>query len=253
MSVRIFVAPNALIQGAQQLSGEEHHYLTRVRRQEVGATICLLDGEGHWADAEIIAIDEHATTIQAALPQEIEPARFALTVAPALIKGERMDQAISKMVELGVQRISPITTKHTIVRLTSERAARRLTRFQSVARAAARQSRNARPPTIDAIRSFEDFLAQVPDAELRLIPETTSVCTPLAQTLPATTPRSVVAIIGPEGGFANTELTQAKEAGFLPVSLGPRILRAETACIAVTAMLMFRYGDLGLIHSDTAP
>ncbi len=254
LSVRVFVEPSALVRGELQLLGEEHHYLTRVRRQEVGATICLLDGDGRWADAEIIAIDEQSTTIRVALPQQMRPATFSLSVAPALIKGERMDQAISKMVELGVQRISPLTTEHTIVRLVGERAGRRLARFRSVCKAAARQSRNARPPSIDPIRSFEDFLAQASQAELKLIPETASGnAPPLAKVLPSTPPRSAVALIGPEGGFSTAELVLAKDAGFTPVSLGPRILRAETACISITAMLMFRYGDLGLIHSDDGP
>lgn len=247
LSVRIFVDAEALKAGPLAIRGEEHHYLVHVRRQAEGATVCLLDGQGRWADAEILAISDGTTELLVAEPTLVGAPAFALTVVPALIKGERMDQAISKMVELGVARICPVTTERTVVRLKGDRAKSRHKRFESLAKAAARQSRNPNPPSIEPIGSLSALLAKPPAADLLLIPEASGAATSLAGVLPSAAPASAVVLIGPEGGFSPTELAAAGNAGFAPVSLGPRVLRAETACIAIASILAFRYGDVGSI------
>ncbi len=233
--------------GPITLSGEEHHYLTKVRRQMPGATVCLLDGNGRWADAVIESVESATTQLTIAPPTRIAPADFALTIAPALIKGERMDQAVTKLVELGTTAICPLTTERTIVRLKGNRAASRHARFESLAKAAARQSRNPLPTSISPIQSLRAFLESAPEATLKLIPEASGTTRPLAELLPEQTPRSATVLIGPEGGFTPGEIDLAREAGFLSASLGPRVLRAETACIAVASILSFRYGDVGSI------
>ncbi len=247
MSVRIFVDPDALIAGTLTIRDEEHHYLVHVRRQTVGASVCLLDGHGRWADAKVVSIYDGSTELLVDEPTMVGVASFALTIVPAIIKGERMDQAITKMVELGVARICPITTERTVVRLKGDRAKRRLDRFESITKAAARQSRNPRPPQIAPIQSLAELLVAPPAAELSLIPEASGAAPLLAQALPEAKPTSAVVLVGPEGGFSAAELSGAEEAGFVAVSLGPRVLRAETACIAIASILAFRYGDVGSI------
>ncbi len=247
LSVRIFVDADRLAVGPLEIRGEEHHYLVHVRRQAVGATVCLLDGQGRWADAEILAIGDGVTELAVAEPTLVGSPAFSVTVVPALIKGERMDQAITKMVELGVARICPVTTERTVVRLKGDRAKSRHKRFLSLAKAAARQSRNPRPPTVDPIASLAEFLKAPPAAGLLLIPEASGARTALAELLPQAVPASAVVLIGPEGGFSAAEIQAASQAGFAPVSLGPRVLRAETACIAIASILAYRYGDVGSI------
>ena len=247
MSARIFVEPEELVPGPLVVRGDEHHYLSKVRRLAVGTSICLLDGKGQMAFAEILGIGERETHLRVAEPEVVQPPAFSLSIAPALIKGERMDLAITKMVELGIQRISPIATERTVVRLKGDRAKSRLARFESLSRAAARQSRNPCPPRIDPIQSLESLLGRAPDAELLLIPEASGRARPLAEVLPPRPPASALVLIGPEGGFSAAELAKAREAGFTAVSLGPRVLRAETASIAAASILAFRYGDVGSI------
>lgn len=245
MSVRIFVESEELIEGPLRITGDEHHYLKNVRRQDIGARLCLLDGRGRMADAEITGIDEISTSLVVAAPEDVPPPAFSLTIAPALIKGDRMDQAISKMVELGVQRIVPMATSRTVVRLKGDRADSRHKRYESLCRAAARQSRNPNPTAVDSISSFESVLARLQTNELLLIPALGDAARPLRELLPDRVPGSATVLIGPEGGFSPEELERAIEAGFAPASLGPRVLRAETACIAMASILAFRYGDVG--------
>ncbi len=247
MSVRVFIAAEAFAAGPVTLKGDEHHYLTHVRRQGVGAAVCALDGEGHWADGEIVSIAKGETQLLLGEPQTFAPPPFSLTIAPALIKGGRMDQAITKMVELGVATIRPITTARTIVRLKGSRAQSRHERFLSLAKAAARQSRNPAPTRIAPIVSLQKLLAEEPIEGLRLIPEASGDTMPLAELLPAEPPKHGLILIGPEGGFAPDEMDAARQAGFVAASLGPRVLRAETACIAIASILSFRYGDVGSI------
>ncbi|MCP4445615.1 MAG: 16S rRNA (uracil(1498)-N(3))-methyltransferase [Myxococcales bacterium] len=247
MSIRIFVEPADLAAGALEIRGEEHHYLSKVRRQAVGALVCLLDGQGRMADAQIVEISDGATSLQVLEPQNVLPPKFSLCVVPALIKGERMNLAITKMVELGVQRISPVTTERTVVRLKGDRAQSRVARFQSLSRAASRQSRNPSPPQIDPIQSLESLLARPHETGLGIIPEASGNAAPLASLLPSRAPTSATVLIGPEGGFSAAELSLANRAGFAAASLGPRVLRAETACICIASILAFRYGDIGRI------
>jgi 16S rRNA (uracil1498-N3)-methyltransferase len=245
LSVRLLVDSSLLASGTLTLRGDEHHYLSKVRRLAVDDTVTLFDGEGSQAQARIVAIDAEQSELLVDAPSAMPLPPFALTIAPALIKGERMDLAITKMVELGVRCIRPLTTERTIVRLKADRAQARHKRFESLALAAARQSQNPHPAKIEPIRPFSEVVAAADDYDLKLIPCLSQAVVPLEEALPSSETRSAMVLIGPEGGFSGDEVQLAEARGFVPVSLGPRTLRAETACIAVATILSFRYGDVG--------
>ncbi|WP_428268780.1 RsmE family RNA methyltransferase [Haliangium sp.] len=236
MSCRLFVLPERLVAGALAVRGADHHYLFRVRRLRPGARLTLFDGAGHEADAVVRAVGADEAELAVDLPRQVPiPAGCRLIVMPALIKGERMDFCVQKLVELGVAEIAPVRTARTVVKLSGERAARRRQRFLDIARDAARQSRRADVPAIHDIADLDVALARVAEVPLRLVAWTHERGRLLGEVLAAPIPAAACVLIGPEGGLAPDEIERAVDAGFVPVGLGPRVLRAETAAVAVAA------------------
>ncbi|MDX1467394.1 MAG: 16S rRNA (uracil(1498)-N(3))-methyltransferase, partial [Halomonas sp.] len=175
--------------------------------------------------------------------EAVEPGRgespLAVHLGQAISKGDRMDYAIQKAVELGVATITPLYTEHGDVRLKGERAAKKLAHWQAVAASACEQCGRATLPPVHAPMGLGEWLA-ARDEALRLVlhPGTAGA---LEQ---AEAPASVAVLIGPEGGLAEAEVEAARTSGFAPLSLGPRVLRTETAPVVALSLLQARFGDL---------
>ena len=161
--------------------------------------------------------------------------RLDLTLAPALLKGTKMDLVIEKATELGVRRIAPILSRHAIGQ------GARLERWRRIAVAAAKQSGRTDVPVVNGPVLLGE-LVRAAWGGLRLIAWEGERDVPLA-TLPPAAP-AVVVVVGPEGGFADDEIADARAHGFVTVTLAPRVLRAETAAITVAALCQHRWGDL---------
>lgn len=243
--VRLLVGASLLAQETLTLSGEDHHYLFRVRRLRVGDPVVLFDGEGHEATAEVVEIGGQRARLRIDPAARAAPPPLGLTVLMSLLKGERMDWCLPKMVELGASRIVPVRAERSVVRLEGERAARRRDRWQAQVRAAAQQCGTATLPVLEPIANLNQALALVQACPLKLVFWEEARAVPLRSALPAGTPPArVAALVGPEGGLTETEVELAREAGFIPVGLGPRILRAETAAVAAVAILAYALGDI---------
>jgi 16S rRNA (uracil1498-N3)-methyltransferase len=239
-STRLLVAPAALRAGEVEITGDDHHYLFRVRRLRPGDVVTLFDGAGRQSAAAVDRI-EAERAILIAEPPIAEPAAssWRLAIAVALIKGERMEWCLQKLTEVGADDIVVMHTARTVVRLDGDRATSRISRWTAVAIDAARQSHRATVPTISIAPSFEAALATLATAPLRLIAHPLAaddLAAAIAAARPAA-PRTAALAIGPEGGFAPTELDLALSLGWSPISLGPHILRAETAAIIGAAQL----------------
>ncbi len=247
MSVQLFVSSTSIKQGHLELRGDEHHYLSHVRRLGVGDWVVLFNGTGTRASAQIKSIASSATQLEVGEPEDLPKPSFSLEIAVALLKGDHMDQAITKMVELGVATIRPIITERTIVRLKGARLLQKQKRFESLVTAAARQSQNPHPATVAAIEPLSALLARPHQAEVKLIPNVGDGTLALSKEMAKCehTPGSALVLIGPEGGFTEAEVSAACAVGFSPVSLGQRVMRAETACIAMASIMTFAYGDVG--------
>jgi len=246
VSVRLYVPPERLGAGDVEIEGDDHHYLFRVRRLECGAGVVLFDGRGHEATAVVQSIEASRAVLQVAEVVSVASvARPPVTVLLALIKGERMDWCVQKLAELGVQRVLPVQVSRCVVRLDGDRARNRQRRWQKIAREAARQSQSDTVPDIAAPSSLEEALATAAEAALKLVFWERVRERSLRNALPATPPESIAVLLGPEGGLSPEEVDRALASGFLPVGLGPRVLRAETAAIAAVAALGFAFGDLG--------
>lgn len=237
MSCRLFVQPDTLAAGSRVVEGADYRYLFRVRRLRAGSRVVLFDGAGREAEATVAAVEADRGMLMVEPPCQVEAAPGCrLVVMPALIKGERMDWCVQKLVELGVSEIAPVQTARTVVKLTGERARRRHRRFEDIARDAARQCGRASLPVIREIADLDTALAFVTDIPLKLIPWTRERGQSLRAALPHPLPPAACVLIGPEGGFEPAEVERARSAGFLPVGLGSHILRAETAAMAVAAV-----------------
>lgn len=232
--------------GAQlQLNEEQTRYIGRVLRLRVGDSLTVFNGDQGEFNATLTNVSRTSASI------ELQEHRRTETESPLkvhLVQGvsrsERMDFVVQKATELGVKRISPVLTEHGVVKLDAARAARRREHWQKIAESACEQSGRIRPPLIDAPLPLKSWFGQrtrQPDIELVLQPGAAKTLTSIA--LPQT---KVCILIGPEGGFSDSEYEDAAVAGFAAVSLGPRILRTETAALAALAVLQAAWGDLGL-------
>jgi 16S rRNA (uracil1498-N3)-methyltransferase len=253
---------------ALSIAGPQHHYLTRVLRLTTGDRLLILDGGGGVAEACITAISSSQLTAE---PQRIEAAARAgalpdLWLLFGMLKGERHDLVIQKATELGAAAIVSIACQRSIPTLHGERADKRQARWLRVAEAAAQQCRRLAVPRISPPLSLPAALAEYRAGTRLLLSE--GVAPPLRTLLPGwpespsvasvqtqnelgpsgvstecgPAPRTVALLIGPEGGLTDDEVGLASGEGYQPCSLGPHILRAETAAIAAlaatTALLM---------------
>jgi 16S rRNA (uracil1498-N3)-methyltransferase len=229
VAVRIFVEPEALIGGELTVRGDEHHYLCRVRRARVGDAVEVVDGEGRRAAAVIERFAEDETTLHIGLPEAIAELPPVVRVLVPLIKGDRMDACLEKLVEVGASVIVAWPAERSVVKLDAKRD-QRLVKYQAALRAAARQCGRPNVPLI----SYADDL----DAAIATAGGTRIVLDPACDTLLAVAPAAEITIAsGPEGGLSPVELERLVAANFTPVGLGPRILRAETAPTIAVALI----------------
>jgi 16S rRNA (uracil1498-N3)-methyltransferase len=245
VSVRLRVEAGSLVPGERVLSDGDYRYLARVHRLAPGDGVTLFDGAGVEAPAEIVAVDAdlRLVRVRVGAPCERTDVGVPLTLVVGLSKGDKMDLVVQKTTELGVAAIAPVACERSVVRLEGARAVERQRRWEKIAAEAARQCGRTTVPLVLAPAPLERALAvPAPDALRLILHERAGEA--LARALPAQSPPSVVLAVGPEGGFSEAELAAAREQGFRPVLLGPRILRAETAAIAAVVALGVLIGDL---------
>jgi len=220
-----------------------------VLRLQSGDAITLFDGTGGAFQAELLSIDKkHATAhVREHQIDDLEPP-YRLTLAQGVAGGDKMDWLIEKAVELGVGSIVPLTTAKSVVRLQGERAQKRREHWQALTRAACEQCGRNRVPPVEAIGELRAWLSaqaasetQAGEAPLKLLlsPRAAQPFDSLPLVAP---PIGTILLIGPEGGLSEAEEDEARASGFSAVGLGPRILRTETAGIAVLAALAARWG-----------
>jgi 16S rRNA (uracil1498-N3)-methyltransferase len=227
--MRIFVDPAELSAGELVVRGDEHHYLSHVRRARPGDPVELVDGAGRRAVAAIVRITDDATTLRAGPPQTLAATPPFVRALVPLIKGDRMDSCIEKLVEVGADAIVVWRAARSIARLDDAKRDGRVAKYQAIAQAAARQSGRAQIPRVTSAGDLAAALAGLPDGErLVLDPTSDAALEPGSAT-------DITIISGPEGGLAPDELDRLT--GFTSVGLGPRVLRAETAPMVAVALI----------------
>ena len=240
-----FFIPEKLSVGAEVLLPERASKHVAVLRLRLGDAITLFNGEGgeHLAVLKRLVRGQASARITGATEIDRE-SRLDITLAQCLSSSDRMDIAIQKATELGVRTIRPLESERSVVRLSGDRIEKRMSHWRNVVFAACEQCGRNLPPPVIGIECLLAWLMSLPTlsaagTRLLLAPDAASGLsglTPMA---------SVTLLVGPEGGLAPHEHAAALKAGFLPVRLGPRTLRTETAPLAAVAALQTLWGDLG--------
>ena len=217
------------------------HHAAHVLRLGNGAPITLFNGEGGEFPATLEARGRQVHARIGARSEIERESPLRVTLVQGLAGIERMDYAVQKAVELGVAAIAPVETSRSVTRLAGTRAQKRCEHWRQIAIAACEQCGRNRVPEIRLPRAFRDWLAEASSSALRLLlaPDATQSLAALEP------PRGAVELLaGPEGGLSPDEIAAALRAGFRPVRLGPRILRAETAGVAALTAMGALWGDL---------
>ncbi len=248
---RFFVPPEALAGEVVPLEGEVLHHLGTVLRSRPGEEVLLLDGEGLLCRCRIDLLGRRSGRAQVLERWREEENSLPVRLLQALPKGDKFDLVLQKGTELGVTSFVPVLAGRSVAGLTKDRGDSRLHRWRRIAGEAARQCRRPLLPTVTAPVPLAEALAGCEDSLRLMLWEEEN--RPLAEVLSGIAPTSVAILVGPEGGFAPAEARLAKASGFLPVRIGPRILRTETAGFAVAAILQYLFGDLGTAASGNVP
>ncbi|MHB1650987.1 MAG: RsmE family RNA methyltransferase [Desulfitobacteriaceae bacterium] len=230
------------------LHGTEREHLVRVLRLSLGDRIAGFDNSGTEWIAEIQKIEEKSVTC--AIIDESHPdveAHTEVYLVTGLFKGDKLEWVIQKGTELGMRGLIPLRAQRSVMRLEGSKASDRVERWQKIAGEAAKQSHRVQEPKVEQVSDWEELLLRVPVTTQWLIPYEEEKGQRLSAVLPGLDlTRPVAILIGPEGGFEPSEVVWAKEnLKALSVSLGPRILRAETAALAALTMVLAHGGDLG--------
>jgi 16S rRNA (uracil1498-N3)-methyltransferase len=252
MSRRRFYAPRESLsgEGVVALSADESRHLRDVLRLRAGEEVSVFDGEGREFACVVLEAGGRSGAASLEVRGPAEPpspeSPLELTLAVALLKGEKFDLVVQKATELGATRIAPVATARADVRPRDARdTERRVARWRRLALEAAKQSGRARVPFVEEPEEFERLARRAPleDAPRLLFSERGGEG--LASFVQTTArPASMLALVGPEGGWDDEELALAREQGWTLVTLGGRVLRAETAAITVCALLQHAFGDL---------
>ncbi len=212
-----------------------------VLRTKAGAGIVLFNGNGRAYPARLLTLEKRraeAEIVGEEQPDNESPLR--ITLIQAVSSGERMDFTLQKSVELGVNEIRPVLSERCVVRLNGDRADKRVARWQEIVVSACEQSGRNTVPQVLPLVSYAEALRALPDNHLQLLLSLNN-----ARTLSTihTPPTHITFMVGPEGGWTANEEQQAFDAGFQSLTLGPRVLRTETAALAAIAAMQTLWGD----------
>lgn len=224
------------------LSHDAAHYLAHVRRAREGQPLIIFNGEGGEFTAEILSIKKDLIQVRIGNFQAMSrESPLCIHLAQGIARGEKMDFIIQKAVELGVKTISPLLTERSTVKLDAEKRHKRQQHWQAIAISACEQSGRTMVPTVALPLSLTEWLHNFTGTGIILSPNSPHKLSnlPLAKTT------ALSLVIGPEGGLSDTEVTTLQENNFLSLNLGPRILRTETAPLAVISLLQAQFGDMG--------
>jgi 16S rRNA (uracil1498-N3)-methyltransferase len=240
-----FVASEAIVPPTVRITGPLLHHLRESLRLQTGEILSVTDDRGNRYRTEIAEVSSRELVGRildmTSAPVDAVP---SIILAQALIKGEKMDWVIQKATELGVERIAPLVAEHSVVRPRAERIEHQLARWQRIALEAAQQSERWSVPNIDKPATIAQMLSASTAAASKIVLAERLHGISLSS-MPLPTGRGEVwVLVGPEGGWEEEELQQALQQGFSAVTMGPLILRAETAALAAISVLQYRIGGL---------
>ena len=242
---RFFVEPHQIDEEAHQIhiTGSDVNHISNVLRMKTGEELWISDGSKYEYRCTIESFEPDEVLLHIVYSQEPEyelPCRIYLF--QGLPKADKMELIIQKAVELGAYEIIPVETKRCVVRLDGRKSAKKTARWQQISESAAKQSKRMLIPNVHEVLTFREALKYAESMDVRLVPyELARGMQETKEILAGIEPgQSVGIFIGPEGGFEEKEIEAAIEGGAKPITLGRRILRTETAGLAILSVLMFQ-------------
>ncbi len=236
-------------EGLCAIPEKEARHMIKVLRMKRGDRFILMDGKGSRFESAIEEISRYEVSarIIRGLPGP-SSSPVVINICQAVLKPRMMDYMVEKTSELGVFRVIPFYSERTTIKLDQSRALNKTRHWREIARSASKQSGRPIPVEISEPLQFNDLLKSISEIDgLRVVLWESENMTDLKEQLRSVSPsRDFTGIIGPEGGFEKNEIDRLRDAGVIPVSLGSRILRAETAAIALSAIIQYEWGDLGM-------
>ncbi|MGA2444691.1 MAG: RsmE family RNA methyltransferase [Opitutaceae bacterium] len=248
---RAYCQPPELEPSEIRLSGDESHHLVAVNRAREGDTVVAFDGRGNEWICSLVDDQKHEAVLKVRFHQKAKPLPYEITLGQALPKGQFMDAIVRKATELGAARIAPLESERTVVHLDDDRSDRKIEKWQLAAIEAAKQCGNPFVPEILPVQTATACMETSRGYDLKLIaslqPGAKSLKSVLASHVAATgaPPRKVLWLVGPEGDFTPAEMSRSKTAGFEPITLGPLVLRCETAAVYALSVLSYELQNTG--------
>jgi 16S rRNA (uracil1498-N3)-methyltransferase len=227
------------------ITKHQAHYLRRVLRLKPGDSVVIFNGAGDERHATVDTLSRDHAILR--LVAELEPlpeSPLQVALVQSLVKNDAMDMIVQKATELGVHSLIPVSTEFSVIRLDKDRVTRRVEHWKKIAAGACEQSGRHRPPVIYEPQALASGLTQIPANHLKLVLQPRGIQEQPAAQLPVERPAGVAVLIGPEGGLSERDIQDAGRAGFTRITLGARILRAETAALAACTLVQYRWGDL---------
>lgn len=236
--IRIFVEPGSLQGEILRLAGQDHKHISLVMRQRPGDKLLLLDGNGvaRHGTIEKVCSSETEVRLNEALNIESEPPCPVL-VLQSMGKGDKFEQVLQHGTEVGATSFQPVMSERSVVNLSDDRLPEKMERWRRILKGAAEQSGRGVIPILLQPKSLADALEQS-SADCRLLLHTEPGLPSIADVMKEK-PKSILLAVGPEGGWSNAELIQARESGCIAVSLMPRTLRTETAALVAMSQLLY--------------
>ncbi|RLC30394.1 MAG: 16S rRNA (uracil(1498)-N(3))-methyltransferase [Deltaproteobacteria bacterium] len=245
---RFFIEKTDITGSRAIISGSDARHIKTVLRLKTGDAIEIIDGTGMEYTARITGFAAGTVALRIIGKHICETeSHVKITIAAGMLKDKKMDELVRRLTELGVSCWAPFFAARSVPRPDPRRLAVRTARWKKIAVEALKQSRRSRMPEIMGPASFEDRLSLAQGSDLKIIfwenqaPETVSSVPALADQ----SCRKIFVLLGPEGGFTPGEIESARSSGFIAASLGPRILRAETAVLSAAVIMQFIFGDMG--------
>lgn len=249
---RFYVDPEKVSGRAPLITGPDAKHIKTVLRLKPGDKIGLFDGAGNEYEAVIVNLS--ASTVKVSVLRRLSlntESPVQIIVAQALLKDRKMDTLVRQLTELGITEWIPFTAERSVPRPHPARLQARMQRWKKIAKEALKQCRRSRMPLIEAALPFEEVLKIHTASDLKIVfweeesrpihSQSTQLHGPL---------QKIFLMLGPEGGFTSREIEIANASGFITASLGPRILRAETATIAACTLIQYLFGDMGQKNLD---
>ncbi|MGL5715152.1 MAG: 16S rRNA (uracil(1498)-N(3))-methyltransferase [Paraclostridium sp.] len=228
------------------IEGEDVKHISKVLRCRVGEQLEVCDNDNHEYICEITDIDKSQVILNIVEKVDIQrESDLKIKVYQGLPKGPKMEMILQKLTEVGVDEIILVQTKRTVVKVDDKKEDKKIERWERIIYEAAKQSKRGKIPTLRGVLTFKEALADMKENDFNIAPYENERTKSIKQAIKGVDINNIGIFVGPEGGFEETEIEAIEEIGGQSVSLGPRILRTETASLVASSIVLYELSDLG--------